>query len=77
MDLIRQIRNKKDVLAELYSRWILDEDKIEEIMSMKRRNDKVEAILKVVMSSGRKLSDFVDILELTGNGTAIRKLKET
>ena len=61
------MKNKKNILAEMYSRWIIDEEKIEDIMNKERQKEKVEAILRAAMSNGRRLSDFIAILRCTEN----------
>lgn len=75
-DLATCIRNKIDILAELYSRWILDEDEMESIMSEETGSGKVEAILDIVTLNGRKLSDFIDILQCTGNKAAEKLIRK-
>lgn len=75
-DLISCIGNETDILAELYSRGILNEDKIEKIRSEETESEKFAAILDVVTSNGRKLSDFIDVLRCTGNEAAERLVRK-
>ena len=76
-ELIREIQNENQILVECYSRWILDEDKVEEIMRMETRRDRVQAILDIIMRSGCTLLSFVGILRSVGNNArAIKLLKK-
>lgn len=72
--LIQDIQNENQILAECYSRCILDEDKVEEIMRLETRKDRVEAILNVIIRNGCSLSSLIDILRCVGNNTRAIKL---